>query len=125
MSYRLAIGLIIFMGVLLLVERHIRADLTAALGVQTVLQPTPTEFPIPTSVTWRGRILRSFVSGHAFEVESAAAPGGLFHAYGDEQSPAMLSSGSAAITGLWTGWTCDYGPRCVPEVQIQSIVSTP
>jgi hypothetical protein len=72
-------------------------------------------------IEWTGAISRIFVSGEALEVRSSDAPGGVFHAYMPDRQVSPVTDGTVRIHGLWRGYTCDYGIRCVPEVDIISV----
>lgn len=98
------------------------ADLLGVLVSPSLsVAPTATELPHSREVSWEGRIVRIFVSGQALEITSPDAPGGTFHAYMTDGLTSPVTQGAVRVRGFWKGWTCDYGPRCVPEVDIRQI----
>ena len=93
----------------------------AAIAVMIVGFVVFRHHALPRQVQWQGTISRIFVSGEALEVISADAPGGVFHAYMPEGQVSPVTDGTVTVNGLWRGSTCDYGTRCVPEVDIISV----
>lgn len=113
MRHLKVIGLIAVAVALVVFQRPLGIGSRTAVGLNAL--------GVSATITWHGTITRTFVSGGALEISSSDAPGGVFHAYLSDGQVSPITEGEVTITGRWTGWTCDYGMKCVPEVEVERV----